>query len=71
MNKDELAGKAENLKGRAKEAAGALTGNKARQGEGMVERVGGAVREKVGKVEGDVKRDADSTRRREEPEDDE
>jgi uncharacterized protein YjbJ (UPF0337 family) len=71
MNKDELGGKVDNLKGRAKEATGAVTGNKAKQGEGMVERVAGAVRENVGKVEGDVKRGAESTRRPEEPEDDE
>jgi uncharacterized protein YjbJ (UPF0337 family) len=69
MNKDELGGKFDNLKGRAKEAAGALTGNKKTQGEGMVERVGGAVREKVGKVEEEVKRGADSSRRDEADED--
>jgi uncharacterized protein YjbJ (UPF0337 family) len=63
MNKDELGGKMDNLKGRAKEAAGALTGNKKTQGEGMVERVGGAVRENVGKAEEEVKRGADRSRR--------
>ncbi len=71
MNKNELGGKMDNLKGRAKEAAGAVTGNKKTQGEGMVERVAGAVRENVGKAEEEVKRDADSSRRREEPDDDE
>ena len=35
MNKDELKGKMENLKGRVKEATGALTGNKGKQAEGM------------------------------------
>jgi uncharacterized protein YjbJ (UPF0337 family) len=66
MNKDELHGKVENLKGRAKEAAGALTGNKGKQAEGMAERVEGAVREKVGKVKGDVKRKLDESEDREE-----
>lgn len=69
MNKDELGGKLDNLKGRAKEAAGAVTGNKKLQGEGLVERVGGAAREKVGNAEEEVKRDADSSRRREESDD--
>jgi len=48
MNKDQVKGKVENLKGRVKEAAGALTGNKQRQADGLVDRVQGAVREKVG-----------------------
>jgi uncharacterized protein YjbJ (UPF0337 family) len=71
MNKDELGGKIDNLKGRTKEAAGAVTGNKKTQGEGMVERVAGAVRENVGKAEEEVKQGADRSRRREEPDDDE
>jgi uncharacterized protein YjbJ (UPF0337 family) len=71
MNKDELGGKFDNLKGRAKEAAGALTGNKKTQGEGMVERVGGAVREKVGKAEEEVKRGTDASRRRDDADEDE
>jgi uncharacterized protein YjbJ (UPF0337 family) len=63
MNKDELKGKGENLKGRVKEAAGALSGDKRTQAEGLVDRVRGAVREKVGKgkekVSRDVSRDPD------------
>ena len=47
MNKDELKGKAENLMGRAKEAIGALTGDKRKEGEGLLERLRGAVREKA------------------------
>jgi uncharacterized protein YjbJ (UPF0337 family) len=50
MNKDQVKGKIENLKGRAKEAAGALTGNKHRQADGLIDRVQGAVREKVGEA---------------------
>jgi uncharacterized protein YjbJ (UPF0337 family) len=56
MNKDELRGKIDNLKGRAKAATGALTGNKQKEAEGQTERAGGAVREKVGQVKDAVKR---------------
>ena len=38
------------LKGRAKEAAGAVTGDKAKQSEGRSEQMKGTVREKKGKV---------------------
>jgi uncharacterized protein YjbJ (UPF0337 family) len=58
MNKDELKGKAENLKGRMKQAAGSLFGDKKKEGEGAVERVRGAVREKIGKAKDEVGRDA-------------
>jgi uncharacterized protein YjbJ (UPF0337 family) len=54
MNKDELKGKVENLKGRAKEAGGALTGNKKTEAEGVAERGKGAVREKVGEIKRDL-----------------
>ncbi|HEY7375750.1 MAG TPA: CsbD family protein [Polyangia bacterium] len=60
MNKDELKGKAENLKGRVKEAAGSLFGDKKKEGEGFIERVRGAVREKMGKAKEEVHRDAPS-----------
>ena len=60
MNKDQVRGKVENLKGRAKEAAGALTGNKETQAEGTVERIKGAVREKVDQIKSDTARKIDS-----------
>jgi uncharacterized protein YjbJ (UPF0337 family) len=50
-NEDELKGKAENLKGRVKQAAGAVTGDKKLEAEGAVERVKGAAQEKVGEIE--------------------
>ena len=53
MNKDEFKGKVDNMKGRVKEAAGSLTGNKEKQAEGLAERVGGAAREKVGEIKRD------------------
>ena len=63
MNRDQIHGKAQNLKGRAKEAAGAITGNKERQGEGLVDRVAGAIREKVGQAQSRMDRHLDRTRR--------
>lgn len=50
MNSDELKGKLENLKGRARQAVGTLTGNKKEEAEGIADRVEGAAREKVGQV---------------------
>ena len=57
MNKYELKGKAENLMGRAKEAIGALTGDKRKEGEGLFDRLRGAVREKAGKAKEEASRD--------------
>jgi uncharacterized protein YjbJ (UPF0337 family) len=48
MNRDEVHGKVENLKGRAKEAAGVLTGNPALEKEGADQRTDGAVEAGVG-----------------------
>jgi uncharacterized protein YjbJ (UPF0337 family) len=45
MNKEEREGKAENLKGRVKEAAGALTDNPELEKEGADERAVGQARE--------------------------
>jgi uncharacterized protein YjbJ (UPF0337 family) len=54
MNKDQVKGTAENVKGRVKEAAGALSGNKRTEAEGVAERVHGAARKKVGDVKSDL-----------------
>lgn len=48
MNRDEVEGKSENLKGRIKEAAGTLTGNKDLENEGADQRAGGSVQEGLG-----------------------
>jgi len=61
MNKDQLKGKAENIKGRVKEAAGALTGNKHTEAEGLVERVEGAARDKVAQTRHDAARRIDGS----------
>jgi uncharacterized protein YjbJ (UPF0337 family) len=50
-NDDEVKGKWDNLKGRAKQAAGAVTGNKEMEAEGAAERVKGAAQKKVGEIE--------------------
>jgi uncharacterized protein YjbJ (UPF0337 family) len=47
---DEVKGKAENLKGRVKQAAGSLTGDKKLEAEGAVDRAKGAGQEKVGEA---------------------
>jgi uncharacterized protein YjbJ (UPF0337 family) len=57
MNKDELKGKGENLKGRAKQAVGTMSGDKRTEGEGLVDRLRGAVREKAGKAKDETSRD--------------
>jgi uncharacterized protein YjbJ (UPF0337 family) len=50
MSNEDITGKAENLKGRVKQAAGSLTGDKKLEAEGAVDRVKGAAREKVGEA---------------------
>ena len=59
---DELKGKAENLKGRVKQAAGSLTGDKKLEAEGAVERVKGAAEEKVGEAKRKVKEAEEESR---------
>jgi uncharacterized protein YjbJ (UPF0337 family) len=49
--KDELKGKAHELKGAVKETAGKVIGNSELEAEGHDERVAGKVQEKVGEVE--------------------
>jgi len=46
-----MAGKTDQMKGKAKEAVGDLTGNKDLKSEGKGDRQAGEVKEKVGKVE--------------------
>ncbi len=50
MNRDELQGKKENVKGRIKEAVGALTGNKDLESEGANERAEGVAQEQIGRA---------------------
>ena len=48
-------GKSDELKGRVKEAAGALTGNKKLKREGKADQVGGKIKQQVEKVVDKVK----------------
>ena len=61
MSKDdlkrEIKDKAENIKGRVKEAFGALGGNKRTEAEGAAERVSGAAKEKADDVRRSVEGD--------------
>lgn len=61
MNKDQIKGKAENIKGRVKQAVGAITGDKHREADGLIDRVEGATREKVAEVRHDAARRIDSS----------
>jgi uncharacterized protein YjbJ (UPF0337 family) len=49
-NDDEFEGKVDNIKGRVKQAAGAVTGDKRTEAEGAAERVKGAAQEKAGEI---------------------
>lgn len=49
-NKDEVQGKADQVKGRAKEAAGDLAGDERLRNEGAADEVKGAVKEGAGTV---------------------
>ena len=50
MNRDEREGKTENLKGRVKEATGALLDDEKLQKEGADQRAAGELQEDVGKL---------------------
>jgi uncharacterized protein YjbJ (UPF0337 family) len=59
MNEDELKGKADQFKGRVKEATGVMTGDTEKRGEGLAQQVKGAVREKLGELKRAVERRRD------------
>jgi len=52
--KQQASGKGQNIKGRVKEAFGAVTGNKETEAEGVADRVAGAAREKFAEVKRDL-----------------
>ena len=55
MNKDQVEGAAEEGKGKIKEVAGDLTGNKSLEAEGQVDQVKGKVQKNYGDAKEDVK----------------
>lgn len=69
MDDGKLKGKAENIKGRMKEAIGNITGHKKMEAEGTAERAKGAAKEKVAEVKEEVEEeeelDIESGERRE------
>jgi uncharacterized protein YjbJ (UPF0337 family) len=58
---DEIKGKIDNLKGRAKQAVGAALGNKKMEAEGAGERAKGAVEEKVGEAKRKLEEDTEAS----------
>jgi uncharacterized protein YjbJ (UPF0337 family) len=69
MANDEIKGKADNLKGRVKEAAGSLSGDKKLQAEGTFDRVKGAAQEKLGEAKRKVSNQMDDANKKDEDED--
>lgn len=50
MNKDQKEGQVDNIKGRVKEAAGIVTGDKDKESAGASQRAAGAVQKAVGDI---------------------
>jgi len=57
-----LEGKTDNLKGRVKDAAGGLTGDKSMQAEGKWDQAKGKAKDALGKVQRELGRDRDLDR---------
>ncbi len=55
--KDSAEGKADNLKGKAKDAWGGLTGDTSKQAEGKFDQLKGTVKDKIGGIERDIDKD--------------
>jgi uncharacterized protein YjbJ (UPF0337 family) len=62
--RDKIKGRAQNIRGRVKEATGSLTGNKRLQVEGTAERAKGAAREGFGEARRAVGEGLDEMSRR-------
>jgi uncharacterized protein YjbJ (UPF0337 family) len=59
MDKEKMMGKAEQLKGRAEQVVGIVTGSKETQARGEVTEVQGKARETVAEIKGDIKKAVD------------
>jgi uncharacterized protein YjbJ (UPF0337 family) len=59
MNRDQKTGAAQNIKGRAKQAFGVLTGDKDKESEGAGERTAGAVRKAAGDLKHKISKKLD------------
>ena len=66
MDEDRVKGAAQNIKGKAKEAAGKFAGDKKLESEGKGDQIGGKIRNAVGGVKDSIReadRDRDVKRR--------
>jgi uncharacterized protein YjbJ (UPF0337 family) len=59
MNKDQIKGRVDDAKGRVKEAAGDLSGNRQMEQEGRADQLGGTVRKNVGDAKEQIKKGID------------
>ncbi len=64
MNRNETEGKTKNIKGRAQQAAGILTGDKKLESEGARERASGVVQEGIGTASRRVREQVEDLGRR-------
>jgi uncharacterized protein YjbJ (UPF0337 family) len=56
LKKNEVKGKARQIKGRVKEKAGEITGDRDLQDEGTAERVQGEIQQKIGQAQSGVEK---------------
>ena len=59
MNKDQKKGAAQNIKGRVKQAAGVITGDKDTESEGAADRAKGAARKAFGDLKNGIAKKLD------------
>jgi uncharacterized protein YjbJ (UPF0337 family) len=59
MDKDRIAGAAENIKGKVKETAGKLTGDSKLEAEGKADKAAGKVRNTIGGIKDSVREATD------------
>ena len=57
MNKDQVKGRVEEAKGKAKETVGHVTGDAERESRGTSEKVAGKIQKTYGDVKEDIKKD--------------
>lgn len=63
MNKDQVAGRTDSVKGKVKEAVGKVTGSRKLEGEGLADQISGKARSSYGdakeKIKGAIKEGAE------------
>jgi uncharacterized protein YjbJ (UPF0337 family) len=69
VNKDQIKGKIEQIKGDVKERIGGASKDRSTQGEGFMEEKKGKLREAYGNVKDDLRKDDDLHRERKDPDD--